>query len=142
MKKAVLGSILLAILHSILFYGQDLGINVLLFAIPVVFLLIAFLKKHNRIKHQEALYLSIPILLLASTYLFFQNHFFTMMNMIAIPLLLGAMIVWASYDTFLLRNTIGKSINLVVGSLEFIPDGISLLKQALSIRKIQEKKAT
>lgn len=44
MKKAILGSLLLAILHSILFYGQNFGISVLLFTVVSVFLLIAFLK--------------------------------------------------------------------------------------------------
>ena len=86
MRKAVYGSLFLSILHSILFFGQDFGVSVLLFAILTVFLIITMLKKHNKIKNDKALYLSIPVLLLSSTYLFFNNEFFNALNMIAIPI--------------------------------------------------------
>lgn len=140
MKKAIFGSLVLAILHSILFYGQDLGVSVLLFAIVSVFLLIAFLKKHNRIKNNNALFLSFPILLLSSTYFIFNNTFFWWLNLMVIPLLLGIMAVWACCDTFKLRELIGKSINLVIGSLEFIPGSCSLIKSAIKPKTGEEKK--
>ena len=134
MRKAVYGSLFLSILHSILFFGQDLGISVLLFAIPAVFLLIMMLKKHNKIKNDKALYLAIPILLLSSTYIFFNNEFFNVANMIAIPILLGLMIVWATSDTFKIRTLFGKSVNLVIGSLEFIPNALKLIKEAFLLK--------
>lgn len=133
MRKVVLGSLFLSILHSILFYGQDLGVSVLLFAIPSVFLLIAMLKKHNKVKNTKALYLSIPILLLSSTYLIFNNEFFNIVNMIAIPLLFGIMIIWGTTDVFKIKMLLGRSINLVIGSLEFIPDSIRLIKQSIKL---------
>lgn len=139
MRKAVYGSLFLSILHSILFFGQDLGISVLLFAIPTVFLLIMMLKKHNKIKNEKALYLTIPILLLSSTYLFFNNEFFNIVNMIAIPILLGAMIVWATVDTFKVRTLLGKSINLVIGSLEFIPNALKIIKEAFLFKNNSEE---
>lgn len=139
MRKAVYGSLFLSILHSILFFGQDLGISVLLFAIPIVLLLITMLKKHNKIKNEKALYLTIPILLLSSTYLFFNNEFFNIVNMIAIPVLLGAMIVWATSDTFKIRTLFGKSINLVIGSLEFIPNALKFIKEAFIFKNNNEE---
>ncbi|MCI8352144.1 MAG: DUF4173 domain-containing protein [Clostridia bacterium] len=139
MRKAVYGSLFLSILHSILFFGQDLGISVLLFAIPAVFLLIMMLKKHNKIKNDKALYLAIPILLLSSTYLFFNNEFFNVINMIAIPFLLGVMIVWTISDTFKIRTLFGKSVNLVIGSLEFIPNVLKRIKEALVLKKNDEE---
>lgn len=141
MKKAIWGSLALAILHSILFYGQDLGVSVLLFAIVSVFLLIAFLKKHNRIKNSNALYLSFPILLLSSTYFIFNNTFFSVLNVIVIPILLGIMVVWACTNTFQLRELLGKSINLVIGSLEFIPGACNLIKNAIKPKSGEEKEA-
>ena len=134
MRKAVYGSLFLSILQSILFFGQDLGISVLLFSVPTVFLLIIMLKKQDKVKNKNALYLSIPILLLSSTYLFFNNEFFNVVNMIAIPLLLGSMIVWATVDTFKIRTLLGKSINLVIGSLEFIPNALKLIKEAFLLK--------
>lgn len=131
MRKAILGSLLIAVLHSILFYGQDLGVSVLLFAVACVFSLIAFLKKHDKVKNTNAFYLVFPILLLSSTYLIFNNTFFYVLNLFVIPFLLASMILWACVDTFKLRELFGKSINLVVGSLEFIPNGCKLVKNAV-----------
>ena len=139
MRKAVYGSLFLSILHSILFFGQDLGISVFLFAILTVFLIITMLKKHNKIKNDKALYLSIPVLLLSSTYLFFNNEFFNALNMIAIPILLGVMIVWAISNTFKIRTLFGKSINLIIGSLEFIPNALKLIKEAILLKKSDEE---
>lgn len=139
MKKAIIGSIILSVLHSILFYGQDLGVSVLLFAVVSVFLLMAFLKKHDRIKNANAFILSFPILLLSATYFIFNNSFFYVLNLAVIPLLLGIMVVWACTDIFKLREAIGKSINLVVGSLEFIPGACSLAKSAIKIKSGKEK---
>ena len=141
MKKAIIGSLILSILHSILFYGQNFGISVLLFAIPSVFLLIQMLKKCDKVKNNKALYLAIPIILLSSTYLFFNNEFFNVINMIIIPLLFGIMIVWSTTDTFKLKMLFGKSINLVIGSLEFIPNGIKLIKETFRISS-KDKKET
>ncbi len=139
MKKAIIGSLILSILHSILFYGQDLGISVLLFAVVSIFLLMTFLKKHDRIKNSNALYLAFPILLLSATYFIFNNTFFYVLNLVVIPLLLGSMIVWACVDVFKLHEVISKSINLVVGSLEFIPGACSLIKSVVKIQSGKEK---
>ncbi len=131
MKKAILGSLGLAILHSILFYGQDFGISVLLFTVISVFLLIAFLQKCGKVKNKNAVYLAFPIILLSSTYFIYNNEFFSTLNVFVIPILLGIMVVWACVDTFKLRELFGKSINLVIGSLEFIPNAISLIKASI-----------
>ncbi len=138
MRKIIIGSIFLSILHSVLFYGQDLGISVLLFAIPSVFLLVIMLKRHNKVKNEKALYLSIPILLLSSTYLIFNNEFFNVMNMVAIPLLLGIMIIWATTNIFEFRMLFGRSINLVIGSLEFVPNAVKLVKESFKLKPKDE----
>lgn len=142
MRKAILGSLLLAILHSILFFGKDLGVSVLLFAIVSVFSLIEFLKKHNKVKNKNALYLTIPIILLSSTYFIFNNVFFHTLNLIVIPILLGIMTVWSCADTFKIGELIEKTINLVIGSLEFIPDSCKLIRKATKIKpgEIKEEK--
>lgn len=142
MKKAIMGCLILSILHSILFYRQSLGISVLLFAIPSVFLLIRMLKKYDKVKNSKALYLAIPIILLSSTYLFFDNAFFNVINMFIIPVLFGIMIVWATTDTFKLKILFGKSINLIIGSLEFIPNGIKLIKEAFKFNRKDTKEKT
>ena len=130
MKKLVLGSFVLAVLHSILFFEKEWGISVLLFGIPAIYLLIMFLQKHNKIKNKNALYISIPILLLCSTYLFFDNEFFNSLNVIVIPSLIATMIIWATSDILKIKATIDDVIGLTLGAFEFIPNSIKIIKDA------------
>ena len=53
MKIAVIGSFLLAILHSILFYGEKFGISVFLFCIALGFLIIYIMQKNGKIKNAK-----------------------------------------------------------------------------------------
>ena len=55
MKVAVLGSFLIAILHSILFFDQKLGISVFLFCIALGFFFIYILDKNGKIKKQKGI---------------------------------------------------------------------------------------
>ncbi len=142
MKKSVLGSLLLAIIHSILFYGKELGISVILFAIPSLILLVSLFKKHSLIKNKNVLYLCIPILLLSSTYFLFNNEFFNQVNLIIIPFLYASMIIWVMEDMVYIRKWFGKTISLIVGSLEFIPSSINLIKQAFKVHKKEDSKYT
>ena len=84
MKKIVLGVIALSILHSILFYAQDLGISVVLFTISELLLVIYSLKSRNKVKNSNAFFLSIPITAISLTYALFNNVFFSIMNFFVI----------------------------------------------------------
>ena len=95
MKLAVLFSLILSILHSILFYGQSIGISVFLFTITTLFLFITILQKEEKIKNKKALLISIPIIILSATYFIFNNSFFNIMNIIVILLLFFIMIIIA-----------------------------------------------
>ena len=61
MKKIVLGVIAISILHSILFFAQDLGISVVLFTVAMMGLIIYSLIVKNKVKNSKAFLLSIPI---------------------------------------------------------------------------------
>ena len=139
MKKAVIGSFILAVLHSILFYGQELGISVLLFTLVVVFLIMQMLKQTNKIKNKKALLLSIPIILLSSTYLFFDNEFFNTLNFIVIPILTVIMITWSIFDKFKFQDLFRKTINLYIGSLEFLPKSVKIIKNAFKTNNSETK---
>lgn len=106
MKKVFIGSFALAILHSILFYGQDLGISVMLFIIPMLFFIIDILAEKGKIKNTKALLLSIPIILLSITYFIFNNAFFNIVNMITIIILFIVMLILAILE----ENKIGQII--------------------------------
>ena len=51
MKKIVIGALILSILHSILFYGQDLGISVVLFVVPMLIFISYTLISKNKVKN-------------------------------------------------------------------------------------------
>lgn len=139
MKKAIYGSLLLSVLHSILFYGQDLGISVVLFAIPTVLFAIEVLKQNDKIKNKKALFLSIPIILLSSTYFIFNNEVFNVVNMIAIPVLFAIMVIWSSTDIFKIKFLFGRAFNLIIGSLEFIPNALKEVKTNIKQNKEKEE---
>ena len=67
MKKILIGTILLALLHSILIVSQDLGINVILFTVPLLCFLIYMMKEAKVIKNKKGLLFVIPIILLSTT---------------------------------------------------------------------------
>ncbi len=83
----VVGSILLSIVQSILFYGKELGISIILFLILTNGILYYILYKKNKIYNKKGFFLLIPILLLGSTYFIFANRVFYTMNLFVLALL-------------------------------------------------------
>ena len=83
MKKIniFLGAILLSIWSVILFFGKQIGLSMLLFAIPITYYIVILLEKTNKIKNNNSKYLIIPIIILSSTYLIFNNSFFNLVNL-------------------------------------------------------------
>ena len=95
MKIAVIASFLIAILHSILFYGQKLGLSVFLFCLVLGFFILGILEKNGKIQNKKPLLLSVPIILLSATYFIFNNSFFYVANIIAIVILFAVMLILA-----------------------------------------------
>ena len=98
MQIAVILSLILSVWHSILFFRQSVGISVILFAIPTIFATLYVLEKLGKIKNKKAYILTVPILILSSTYLFFDNTYFNILNIFVILALFASMITWAISD--------------------------------------------
>ena len=98
MKLVIWGSLILSILHSILFYNSKFGISVLLFAITAIFIFIKILENKKVIKNRKAYILSVPIILLSSTYFIFNNIFFNTINILVIMLLFSIMLITAIFE--------------------------------------------
>lgn len=86
MKKMFFMTIILCLLHSILLVNQNLGINVILFTIPLLGTIVYLLKENKSIKNKKGLLLIIPIIILSSTYFIYSN-IFNMLNILVIPAL-------------------------------------------------------
>ena len=97
MQIAVILSLILSVWHSILFFRQSVGISVILFAIPTIFATMYVLEKLGKIKNKKAYILTVPILILSSTYLFFNNTYFNILNIFVILALFASMIFYILY---------------------------------------------
>ena len=95
MQITLIVSFILSVIHSILFYRQSVGISAVLFSISVILGLYIILNKKEKIKNKKALILSIPIILLSSTYFIFNNNLFNIINIFIILALFAAMIIWS-----------------------------------------------
>ena len=131
MQIAVICSLILSIVHSILFFGQKAGISVLLFAISAIFLGNYALEKNGKVKSKKAYILVIPIILLSSTYFLFNNIFFSMLNVIVIIGLMATMLIWMVTGTLEFKLWLSKLFNIIIGPIEFIGTAASVCKEEI-----------
>lgn len=125
--KILIGALFLSLWQSLLFWKQDLGISVLLFTIPIIWITTKLLK--GNIKNKKALLISIPIIVLSSTYFIFDNLTFYLINIVLIPILYLIMVIWAISD-FQIKSIIYKIILMIFEPLNYIGDVIrAVLKE-------------
>ena len=122
MQIAVIGSFLIAILHSILFFGERLGISVFLFCLALGFLIIYIMQKNGKIINKKALILAAPILLISATYFIFNNSFFYVANIFALIILFALMVVFMVFDKMSIKQTLWKFCYLVLGPVDFLEE--------------------
>ena len=132
MKIAVMGSFLIAILHSILFYGEKFGISVFLFCIALGIFIIYILNKNNKIKNRKAMLLIIPILLISATYFIFNSEFFYITNIIVLIILFTVMVVMLVFDKTTINLVARKSVYLILGPVEFLEESIGSIIEFFS----------
>ena len=94
MSSYIIWILLLSIWNILLFYGNRLGISVILFMIPLLIFIYIFLKKNDKIQNKKGLLFLIPIVLLSLTFTLFDNELFTFLNCIVITLLFGLMYIF------------------------------------------------
>ena len=76
----IIGSLIISISQSILFYGKEIGISMIIFILIANGIIGYILNRKNKIKNKKAFLLMIPIMLLASTYFIFSNTIFHIAN--------------------------------------------------------------
>lgn len=125
--KILIGALFLSLWQSLLFWKQDLGISVLLFTIPIIWITTKLLK--GNIKNKKALLISIPIIVLSSTYFIFDNLTFYLINIVLVPILYLIMVICAISD-FQIKSIIYKIILMIFQPLNYIGDVIrAVLKE-------------
>lgn len=131
MQIALIVSFILSIIHSVLFYRQNVGISVVLFSVSVILGLYIVLNKKGKIKNKKALILSIPIILLSSTYFIFNNQVFNILNIFVILALFATMIIWMLNDKLKFSLLLSKIFNIIFGPLEFVGEALKLTKKTI-----------
>ena len=72
----IIGSIILSIAQSILFFGKEIGISMIFFVIIFNGTVLYILHKRHKIQNKNGLLLMIPIFLLSITFFLFANKTF------------------------------------------------------------------
>lgn len=134
MKKIniFLGAILLSIWSVILFFGKQIGLSMLLFAIPITYYIVILLEKTNKIKNNNSKYLIIPIIILSSTYLIFNNSFFNLVNLLVIPILLIIMILNLTTSKLIPKILLEKILDIVIEPFAYIGETMAELRNSLA----------
>ena len=120
MSSYIIWILLLSIWNILLFYGNRLGISVILFMIPLLIFIYIFLKKNDKIQNKKGLLFLIPIVLLSLTFTLFDNELFTFLNCIVITLLFGVMYVFTIKPVDRLMDLVDKTITLLISPISYI----------------------
>ena len=125
----IIGSAILAVAQSILFYGKSLGISMLLFEIICNGIILYVLNKNGKIKNKRGFLFIIPIILLGSTYFIFANTTLYILNIFAILLLNFMMYVVLINEKSFFVNYLSKTFNLVTDTVTGYKEGFEFSKQ-------------
>ena len=87
-QRFLVGALILGFLFNVLFFEKSLGISYLLFIVGFYAFFLWEVQKQITFKWNFGWFLTIPVVLLSSTYLFFSNEIFMVLNFIIIPVLL------------------------------------------------------
>lgn len=132
----LIGALFLSIWHSILFWNQRIGISAILFALPVIYVTIKLLK--NKTERPKALLISIPILLLSSTYWIYDNPVFYRINKIVIPIMYVMMVIFATSKTPI-KSMTSKILLMIIEPLNYFGEVCKKLKDEI-MKKFNIKK--
>lgn len=131
MANLLIHILLLTILHSILFINNSLGLNVIIFTLPLLLFLYYVLKSNKKIKNKKGLLFIIPITILSSTY-YIYNNIFRIFNIIIIPILYILMYIYTIKPDYKLRRVLLDIIILLCEPFDCIGKLYNLVKISIS----------
>lgn len=124
----IVGSVILSITQSILFYGKEIGISMLLFEIICNGIVYYILHKKNKIQDKNGMILMIPILLLSSTFFIFANKTFYIANIFIIMILNLIMYVILVNKKDYLKNYLSHTFELIKDTITDYKEGLKHTK--------------
>lgn len=135
----IIGSLILSLTQSILFYGKQIGISMLIFEVVCNGIILFVLNQKEKIQNKAGLWLMVPIVLLSSTYFIFANRTFYVANIFVIFALNFIMYVILTNSKGTLTNYLYKTGMLFTDTVGEWQDGLKLSKEVanehLSVKK-------
>lgn len=141
MSSYIIWILLLAIWNVILFYGNELGLSVILFMAPLLTFIYLFFRKNEKINNKKGLLYMVPMVLLSLTYLLFDNEMFTVINCIAITLLFGVLYVFTIKPVDSASKLVDEAISLLVMPITYIGNFFRVATSKISLKLKVSKKA-
>ncbi len=128
----IIASMIIAILYLILFYGNTIGISMVIFTLISTGVMWFILYKKEKVLNKKAIILMIPIILLSSTYFIFANTTFYIMNIIIISILSLMMFAIAINKEDFFRNYLNNTFILIINAIRNCKIGIAITKKYTS----------
>ena len=125
----IIVSIILSVFQSILFYGKNIGISMLLFTLIGDSMIFYILYKKKKIYNKNGFLLMIPILLLSATYLIFSNKTFYVANIFILAVLNLVMYVVLTSKKDYFVNYIHNTSKLLSNLITEFKEGINYNKE-------------
>lgn len=125
----IVGSIIISVIQSVLFYGKEIGISMILFSIIVNGIIYYILYKKEKIQNRKGILLNMPILLLSSTYFIYANKTFYIANIFIIIALELIMYVILTNKKNYLKSYIYNVIELLSDTIKNYKEGIEHTKE-------------
>ena len=139
MLDLIIYILLISIYNSILFFNKKLGLNVILFIIPLLFFIYYILNKNKKITNKKGLLFIIPIVLLSISYFIYDNIFFRIFNTFIIPLLFTLMYTYTMKKVSLITELITNIFNIIIMPFSHIEKYYKLIQEKFnSIIKISD----
>lgn len=132
MTGYILFIFLLAVLHSVMFFGKAFGLNVILFIIPILIFLVILLKQNKKVKNKWGFLFIIPIILLSISYAIYDNDFTRVLNLLVIPALIIMMYIYTMNPIYKLKDFIKHGVYLVFEPLNCIGKFYNLVGMQLN----------
>ncbi len=122
----IIGSLIIAISQSILLYGKQLGISMLILMLISISTILIILYKREKIVNLKATILTIPIILLSSTYMIFSSTTFNFTNILVIIVLTLIMLITATIKKDYIKQYLHSLLKLIHKTLKNIDSSMKL----------------